>query len=97
MGMTLDLPYGKGTRMLTFAALTVPGRWAQRTLCAQAGPDLVPGEGQHAVAKTATRICWQGPVRVQCLDCALSGADTWGGTTPQERDRLRQQRKAVAA
>jgi len=36
---------------------------------------------------------------------ALSGADTWadiatgiwGGTAPQERDRIRQQRKAVVA
>jgi hypothetical protein len=39
------------------------------------------------------------------MDYALSGADTWAGIatgiwdgiTPQERDRLRQQRKATAA
>ena len=84
----------------------LPGRWAERALCAQADPDAwFPTKGQHAIAKTATRICRQCPVRVQCLDYALSGADTWGGyatgiwggTTPHERDRLRQQRKAVAA
>jgi hypothetical protein len=36
-------------------------------------------------------------VRAQYLENTLAGADTWGGTTPQERDQLRQQRKAVAA
>jgi len=64
-----------------------------------------PGKGEHASAKTATRICQLCPVRTQCLDYALSGADTWGGiatgiwggTTPQQRDRLRHQRNAAAA
>jgi WhiB family redox-sensing transcriptional regulator len=54
---------------------------------------------------TAIRVCLACPIRAQCLDYALSGADTWGGiatgiwggTTPRQRDRLRQQRKAAAA
>jgi len=87
------------------AALAVPGRWAERALCAQADPDAwFPNKGQRALAAIATRICGHCPVRAQCLDYALSGADTWGGiatgiwagTTPPERDRLRQ-RKVVAA
>jgi WhiB family redox-sensing transcriptional regulator len=87
-------------------ALAIPGPWAERALCAQADPDAwFPEKGQRDLAKTATRICRACPVRAQCLDYALSGADTWagiatgiwGGTTPQERDRLRQQRKAAAA
>jgi WhiB family transcriptional regulator, redox-sensing transcriptional regulator len=87
-------------------ALTVPGRWAEQALCAQADPDAwFPSNGQRALAAIATRICEHCPVRAKCLDCALSGADTWGGiatgiwggTTPHERDRLRRQRKAVAA
>jgi WhiB family redox-sensing transcriptional regulator len=86
--------------------LTLPGTWAEQALCAQADPDAwFPEKGQHAPAKTAIGICQACPVRTQCLDYALSGADTWGGiaagiwggTTPQERARLRQQRKAVAA
>jgi WhiB family redox-sensing transcriptional regulator len=90
-------------RVLT---LTIPGRWAERALCAQADPDAwFPEKGQRGLAQTATRICRHCPVRVQCLDYALSGADTWAGiatgiwgaTTPQERDQLRQQRKTVAA
>jgi len=88
------------------AGLTIPGQWAEQALCTQADPDAwFPTKGQHALAKTATRICQACPVRVQCLEYALSGADTWGGiatgiwggTTPAERDQLRQQQKAVAA
>jgi WhiB family redox-sensing transcriptional regulator len=86
--------------------LTLPGAWAEQALCAQADPDAwFPQRGQHTLAKTAIEICRVCPVRAQCLDYALSGADTWGGiatgiwgdTTPQERAQLRQQRKAVAA
>jgi WhiB family redox-sensing transcriptional regulator len=66
---------------------------------------LVPRQGEHASAKIAIRVCEHCPVRVQCLDYALSGADTWGGiatgiwggTTPQQRNQLRQRRKTVAA
>jgi WhiB family transcriptional regulator, redox-sensing transcriptional regulator len=97
----------RGARVGTAAAtrLALPGPWAELALCAQADPDAwFPAKGQHASAKTATRICRACPVRVQCLDYALSGADTlggiatgiWGGTTPHERDQLRQ-RKPVAA
>lgn len=90
----------------TATAVTVPGQWAERALCAQADPDAwFPEKGQRDLAATATRICGRCPVRTQCLDYALSGADTWkgittgiwGGTTPQERVQLRRQRKAVAA
>ena len=98
----------RGVRPGTTAAtsLTLPGRWAELALCAQADPDAwFPGKGEHALAKAATRICRGCPVQAQCLDYALSGADTWGGiatgiwggTTPQQRNQLRQRRKTVAA
>ena len=83
--------------------LTVPGRWAEQALCAQADPDAwFPDKGQQAVI--AKRICAACKVRVQCLDYALAGADTWsgiatgiwGGTTPRERALLRRSRKAAA-
>jgi WhiB family redox-sensing transcriptional regulator len=88
------------------ATLATPGRWAERALCAQADPDAwFPDKSQRGLAAIATRICGHCPVRTPCLDYVLSGADTWagiatgiwGGTTPQERDRLRRQRKSVAA
>jgi WhiB family transcriptional regulator, redox-sensing transcriptional regulator len=86
------------------ATLTIAGRWAERALCAQADPDAwFPNKGQRGLAAIATRICGHCPVRAECLDYALSGADTWGGittgiwagTTPQERDRLRQRTAAA--
>jgi WhiB family redox-sensing transcriptional regulator len=87
-------------------ALAVPGRWAARALCTQADPDAwFPDKGQRELTQLAKRICARCPVRAQCQEYALSGADIWGGiatgiwggATPQERDQLRQQRKAVAA
>ena len=53
----------------------------------------------------ARRIFAACQVRIECLDYALSGADTWGsittgiwgGTTPRERALLRRARKAEAA
>ncbi len=85
-------------------AVRIPGPWAEQALCAQADPDL--WYPQHpALITRAKRICNACPVRRQCLDYALTGADTWrgittgiwGGTTPRERNRLRQARKAAAA
>jgi len=86
-------------------ALTIPGRWAERGLCVQADPDWFPDKNQRDLAAIAKRICGHCPVGAQCLDYVLSGADTWGGittgiwggTTPQERDQLRRQRKTAAA
>jgi WhiB family redox-sensing transcriptional regulator len=83
-----------------------PGTWAGQALCAQADPDAwFPDRGQHALAAIARRICAACPVRSECLDYALAGADTWagissgiwGGTTPRERAPIRQARKADAA
>src|SRR5436190_21755928 len=82
----------------TATALAAPRQWAERALCAQADPDTWLGEKDRgALAAVALRICGDCPVYAQCLDYAVSGADTWGGATPQERDQLRQQRKPGAA
>ena len=87
-------------------ALTVPPAVGRAGAVRPGRPRrLVPAEGQHGLAAIAKRICGHCPVRAQGLDYALSGADTWGriatgiwgGATPQERDRLLQERKAVAA
>jgi WhiB family transcriptional regulator, redox-sensing transcriptional regulator len=88
----------------TDSTLGLPGRWAERALCAQADPDTWYPDN-HAQAVAATRICATCPVRAECLDYALSGAETWrgittgiwGGTTPRERSPRRQARKAAAA
>jgi WhiB family redox-sensing transcriptional regulator len=86
------------------AVLQRPGAWTELALCAQADPDAwFPDKGGSTAA--ARRICRACPVRVPCLDYALSGADTWGGistgiwggTTPRQRAVLRRARKAAAA
>lgn len=86
--------------------LLIPGPWAEDALCAQTDPDIwFPEIGGHREAAIARRICRACPVRAECLDYALAGADTWnglatgiwGGTSPRERARIRQARKAAAA
>jgi WhiB family redox-sensing transcriptional regulator len=73
-------------------------------LCAQADSDAwFPDKG--GATELARRICGGCPVRAECLEWALSGADTWGGistgiwggTTARERAALRRARKAAAA
>lgn len=82
------------------------GLWAEQALCAQADPDAwFPDQGRGDLVTAARRICGRCPVRAQCLDYALSGADTWagvatgiwGGTTARERGQLRRAIKAAAA
>jgi WhiB family transcriptional regulator, redox-sensing transcriptional regulator len=89
---------------MTAPLTIIAGPWAKQALCAQADPDAwFPDKGRQALI--AKRICAACPVRAQCLDYALSGADTWGGistgiwggTTPGERALLRRSRKAAAA
>jgi WhiB family redox-sensing transcriptional regulator len=80
--------------------------WVTEALCAQADPDAwFPKRGDTPTAAFAERICAACPVRVQCLDYALAGADTWeghswgiwGGTTPRERQMIRRSQQAQAA
>jgi WhiB family redox-sensing transcriptional regulator len=84
--------------------LLPPGAWTEFALCAQADPDAwFPQRG--GTTATARRICGACPVRAQCLDYALSGADTWhgissgiwGGTTPRQRAVVRRARAGKAA
>jgi WhiB family transcriptional regulator, redox-sensing transcriptional regulator len=83
-----------------------PSPWAAQALCAQADPDAwFPARGRPDVAAIAMRICAACPVQANCLDYALSGADTWAGistgiwagTTPRARAAIRRARKAAAA
>jgi WhiB family transcriptional regulator, redox-sensing transcriptional regulator len=72
--------------------------WSERAACRQAGVDpevffpvgeTGPGARQIAEAKV---ICARCQVAAQCLDWALRAgepAGVWGGTTPEERRRLR--------
>jgi WhiB family redox-sensing transcriptional regulator len=63
--------------------------WREQALCAQVGPEMFfPDKGGHR--SDAQRVCGLCHVRAECLAEALRiGADgIWGGTTPQQRQRL---------
>ena len=73
--------------------------WMDSALCAQVGGDAwYPEKGGAVLAPK--RICRQCPVRAECLDYALDHNErfgVWGGLSEAERQRLRRQRKDVAA
>jgi WhiB family transcriptional regulator, redox-sensing transcriptional regulator len=80
--------------------------WRSSAACLSADPDLFfpisstgPAERQIARAKV---ICAGCPVRIQCLEFAMTHDQThgiWGGTTAEDRqrDRRRRRRRAAAA
>ena len=71
--------------------------WRDDAACLQADPDLffpvgTAGPALRQVAE-ARRVCLACPVRVPCLQWALSqgvSSGIWGGTTEEERRALRQ-------
>lgn len=82
----LPLPWPPGGLVLPL----LPG-----ALCKSRDPDVwFPGRGESfAEAKAVCRAC---PVRVPCLEWAIQAGErtgVWGGTSPDERARLRQQRR----
>jgi WhiB family redox-sensing transcriptional regulator len=77
------------------------GDWRAAGACVAADPDLffpISGRGPAArQAERALRVCAGCLVRRQCLEFALRAGEEdgiWGGTTPEERIRIR---RAVAA
>lgn len=71
-----------------------PMPWARQALCSGADPDLwFPQRGDSTRGAIAT--CHQCPVETQCLDYALRWSidfGVWGGTTPDQRRRMRSRR-----
>lgn len=69
--------------------------WRQQGICSQTDPDIwFPGAGQTAQARLAIELCSQCPVRIECLEAALTSEDEeggiWGGTTMKERKEMRE-------
>jgi hypothetical protein len=67
--------------------------------CAQLPEAFFPEDQQDyqqrkAMIKVAKEVCADCPVRLRCFDYALSAGmvGIWGGTTAEERSRLRQNR-----
>jgi WhiB family redox-sensing transcriptional regulator len=71
-------------------------RWRQHSLCRDTDPDLffpVGTTGQALVQiDNAKAVCRQCPVQAECLEYALStnqDSGIWGGTSEEERRKLR--------
>jgi WhiB family redox-sensing transcriptional regulator len=72
------------------------GDWRAAGACVTAEPDLFFPISTYAAgvrqAQRALRVCANCPVRRQCLEFAMRTGEKegiWGGTTPEERVRLR--------
>ncbi|MFI7455408.1 WhiB family transcriptional regulator [Nonomuraea sp. NPDC049714] len=73
--------------------------WADSGACGSSDPDLflpLTWDGRPAQhTASARRICMSCPVRLPCLTWAVETGEPdgmWGGTTPDERRRLRSSR-----
>lgn len=90
-------PSSVGGGISQHPAAAEPRTWRLSALCAQVDPELFfPDKGEPA--RAALRVCAACPVRVQCLEDALTGDQrygVWGGTTEIQRRRLRKQRTAA--
>lgn len=68
--------------------------WTDRGACVGEPPEIFfPGQGEDA--SLAKGICARCPVRVDCLDFALSTTERfgiWGGLSERERRRIRRAR-----
>lgn len=70
--------------------------WQARGLCHGIGPRFMfPENG--ADTRRAKAICADCPVREACLEYGIDEAEgIWGGTTHEERRRIRARRNGVA-
>lgn len=73
--------------------------WRAKGACLSADPDLFFPIATGALATKqitlARQVCDRCPVRKECFDFAMSSGEThgvWGGTTPEERIRVRRAR-----
>lgn len=73
--------------------------WSELGLCAETDPDaFFPEKGGST--REAKQVCEGCIVRTQCLEYALANDERfgiWGGTSEQQRRKLRRERKRAAA
>ena len=76
--------------------------WKEKAACRGMDPEIFFVERGGDV-RPARAVCAGCPVRAECLEYALDELGTaydcglWAGTTPRERQRMRQERKREAA
>jgi WhiB family redox-sensing transcriptional regulator len=70
--------------------------WTARAACRGADTEIFY-PASHDEEAEALALCATCPVRAQCLEDALRNREThgiWGGTTPEERRRIRREQAA---
>ena len=73
--------------------------WQQWAACAESPVDwFFDDHGVYRQQPRALALCGGCPVRVECLDHAVTHRETgiWGGTTDDEREAMRRTRKGCA-
>lgn len=79
-----------------------PPPWVAQALCAKVGrpADWHPADSDLDAIDAAREVCERCPVRLECLEDAMSArglrTGIWGGLTLPERRRLRRARTAAA-
>lgn len=72
-------------------AIATPQPWTQEARCAEVDGDLFFPPDRYTT-RTAKRICQHCPVQAACLSFAIQDPSlwgVWGGTTIEERQRIR--------
>jgi len=71
--------------------------WKLQAVCRGMDADLwFPSATEWYVVAKAKRICWQCPVRDECLDAGIDEPHgIWGGMTPDERHRRKRRLRKV--
>jgi WhiB family redox-sensing transcriptional regulator len=76
--------------------------WMEQARCREVGlhvffPEVMPPQEMTATIKAAKRVCARCEVINECLAFGINEQHgVWGGTTPEERRRLRRHARAVA-
>jgi WhiB family redox-sensing transcriptional regulator len=77
------------------------GEWQAAGACVSADPEIFfpvsAGGASARQIEQARRVCARCPVRRECLDWAMSSGEMhgiWGGTTPEDRTRVRRKEAA---
>lgn len=82
--------------MVVHLLAEVSQEWRESAACRDAGnPDLWFSSDYYE-QQSAKRICEECPVRVECLEFAVTTRQDfgiWGGTSPGEREKIKSDRR----
>jgi WhiB family redox-sensing transcriptional regulator len=87
------------TKVVTMQPELLATTWMAQAQCKDVNPDYFFPEDGYGVL-LAQKICFDCPVRLECLEYALKNNmdhGVWGGTSERERRRIRRKRRNYAS